>query len=504
MSNYKQTKAEIMSYIRARIPLIIIETSERDRAERMLSSIASQLSTEMYYYTDTTQVTRLGDSVAERLDVSSDPLPYISQLFCKKRKVIFAYGDVNKISDDTIFSREIINILYSAVRGDSTLILITKDPVYSRIAQFGMIARLDYPSMDERVEQIEEFIARYKTMFTVEWNDDDIVVAATLLSGFSEIQINNILSNEIVSKKGLYKKTLNNLTAQKNKLYGSVSNIHMVNVRDDLRVSGLDNLKDWLDEKKHIFFATDDQLNLYNLNAPKGILLAGVPGCGKSYSAKLIAKEWGLPLFRFDIGSIYNKWMGESERKMKEALEFIDNVAPCVLWVDEIEKALSVSYGENDTGKRILGQFLFWLQESTSRVFLVATANDVSLLPPELFRKGRFSEIFFVDLPNASERFEVINQYIGACLHIDLAESQVYDLVRLSDGFSYSEIEYAIKEIAQLAFLYGLNSINMESFRKVFKTIVPIEKSRPEDVSRIRRWGRERAVPAFKEDKGDI
>lgn len=505
MSNYIQTKAEVTGYIRARIPLIIIETSERDRAERMLSQIASELTAEIYYYTDTTQVTRLGDNPGEKADVSSDPLPYISQMFCKKRKTIFCYGDVNKISDDTIYSREIINILYSAVRGDSTLILITKDPVYSRIAQFGMIARLDYPTADERIEQISGFINQYKGRFTVEWEKDDVVMAAALLSGFSEIQINNILSNEIVSKRGLYKKALNNLTAQKSKLYGSVPDIDMVNVKPGLRVSGLDNLKEWLNEKKRIFFATDEQLALYNLNAPKGILLMGVPGCGKSFSAKLIANEWSLPLFRFDIGSIYNKWMGESERKMKEALEFIDNVAPCVLWVDEIEKALSVSHGENDTGKRILGQFLFWLQESTSRVFLVATANDISLLPPELFRKGRFSEIFFVDLPNASERFEAIDQYIGDCLKVTLAEKQIWELVSLSEGFSYSEIEYAIKEIAQKVFLYGLDSITMESFRKVFATIVPIEKSRPEEVRKIREWGRERAVLAFKEEnKGDI
>lgn len=501
MGNFQTIKGEVTSYIRSRVPLVIIETSERERAERMLSSIASELSTEITYYTETTQVIHLGDS-GSRLDVSSDPLGYIADLFLKKRKVIFCYGDAYKISEDTIYSREIINILYSAVNSDSTFILITKDPVYSRIAQFGMIARLDYPDMNERISQINDFIAPYKSYYTIEWDEEDILMAATLLSGFSEIQINNILSYEIVSCKGLYKANLHKLTEQKSKLYGSVPNIQSVNIKSDLRVSGLDNLKDWLEEKKHIFFATETQLNLYHLSAPKGILLAGVPGCGKSYSAKLIAKEWSLPLLRFDIGSIYDKWMGESERKMKEALEFVDNVAPCVLWVDEIEKALSVSHGESDTGKRILGQFLFWLQESTSRVFLVATANNVDLLPPELFRKGRFSEVFFVDVPNAAERREVINQYVCDCLHVNLMDSQLSELVGLSQGFSYSEIEYAVKEVAQLLFLHGPESINMESFRSKFQTVVPIEKSRPEDVKRIREWGQERAVPAFKNENG--
>lgn len=501
MSNYQEVKTEITNYLQARIPLIIIKTSERDRAERMLASISNELSTEIYYYTESTQVTRLGGVCEEKIDVANDPLEYAAELFVKKRKVIFCYGDVSKISEDTIYSREIINILYSAVKRDSTLILITNDPVYSRIAQFGMMSKLDYPVIEERIEQITSFIDTYKSSrFDIEWDKNDIVIAATLLSGFSEIQINNILSNELSSQQGLYKHNIEKLTSQKSKLYGSVSNVQLVKVDSDLTVSGLDNLKDWLQEKKQIFFATDDQLSYFNLSAPKGILLAGIPGCGKSFSAKLISREWGLPLFRFDIGTIYDKWMGESERKMQESLEFIDNVAPCILWIDEIEKALSVSQGENDTGKRILGQLLFWLQESESRVFLVATANDVEQLPPELFRKGRFSEVFFVDLPNDSERCEVINQYVKSCLHANLTDEQISELVELSKGFSYSEIEYAIKEIAQLVFINGTKNITMDSFKNKFKSVVPIEKSRADTVERIRKWGKEKAVPAFKED----
>ena len=214
----------------------------------------------------------------------------------------------------------------------------------------------------------------------------------------------------------------------------------------------------------------------------------------------MVAKEWELPLFRFDIGSIYDKWMGESERKMKEALEFIDNVSPCVLWVDEIEKALAVSDGGNDTSKRILGQFLFWLQESKSRVFMVATANDISNLPSELFRKGRFSEVFFVDLPTADERRTAIMQYTDKCLHIKFKEEQLEELVAISEGFSFSEIEYAIKEIAQLILIYGQSGINMDLIRERFGTVVPIEKSNPEKVAQIRKWGEERAVPAHRID----
>ena len=239
-----------------------------------------------------------------------------------------------------------------------------------------------------------------------------------------------------------------------------------------------------------------------DLTTPKGILLAGVPGCGKSLSAKMVAKEWKLPLFRFDIGTVYDKWVGESEKKMKEALQFIDNVSPCVVWVDEIEKALSVSDSGNDTGKRVLGQFLFWLQESKSRVFLVATANDISLLPFELFRKGRFSEIFFIDLPDASERQAVIAQYAKKSLHVDLSEAHMEELVSISEGFSYSDIEYAIKDVAQLALVDGQSAVTQEAIVSKFNEIVPISQNNPDMVEKVRKWGSERAVAASSKSEG--
>ena len=495
MSNYSDTKKEVCNYLKARTPLIIVKSQERERVERMLDELREELCAEIYYYTDAQQVTSLGSS-AMICDTENDPLGYISQLFRKKRHAIFAFGDVKKISEDTIYSRELINVLYLARESCSTLILITADPVLQRIAQFGMIAKLDFPDPAERQEQIRRFIRSYGARFPVEWDDEDILRAATLMRGFTEIQIENILSNEIISAQGLFKRDIACLTSQKDKLYAEVAAISHVRVDPELQVSGLANLAAWLRDKRRIFFASDSELRHFALDPPKGILLAGIPGCGKSYSAKVIAREWELPLYRFDIGSVYDKWMGESERKMTEALSFIDNVSPCVLWIDEIEKVLSVSEGESGTSQRILGQFLFWLQESTSRVFLVATANDVMKLPSELFRKGRFSEVFFVDLPSGEERRTVIRQYAEQCLHRQFPDAQMEELVRLSQGFSFSEIEYAIKEAAQRLLISGDDGLTAETVRDIFRTIIPIEKRSPETVARIKQWGSERAIPA--------
>lgn len=496
MGNYVSTKEEIKNYILARTPFVIVDSSERERVERILREIAVELNIDISYYTDSNQVCAMrGDGVQ---DVDNDPLDYIANTFKKHRNATFAFGDIKRIGEDNIYSREVLNILYLAKETNSTLIVITADPVWSRLVQFGMITTLDYPDTQERVEQIEQFIIKFSGRFSIEWDKEDVRMAATLLRGFSEIQIDNILSAELVRNRCLSKERIYELTSQKSKLYVAVPSIQNVKVDRHLEVAGLEVLKEWLNDKKKIFFASDDALKQRDLTTPKGILLTGVPGCGKSLSAKMVAKEWELPLFRFDLGTVYDKWVGESEKKMKEALQFIDNVSPCVVWVDEIEKALSVSDSGNDTGKRVLGQFLFWLQESKSRVFLVATANDITQLPFELFRRGRFSEIFFVDLPNEVEREAVINQYVKRSLHIELSETQMQELIQVSEGFSYSDIEYAIKDMAQLALVQEEYIIRQETLVNQFRTIVPISKNNPEMVEKIRKWGFERAVAASK------
>lgn len=500
MGNYRSTKAEVKDYICARTPLIVIDSPERERVERMLKEIARELNIDISYYTDAKQVVSLSSGATK--DVDSDPLLFISSYFKKNRNSTFAFGDVKRIGEDNIYSREVLNILYLAKEMNCTLILVTADSVWSRLAQFGMLTTLDYPDTEERIVQINAFISQFDGKYTIEWQGYDIRMAATLLRGFSEIQIENILSTALVSKGRLGREHLYELTSQKSRLYSTVSSIQLVNVDRNLQVAGLDALKEWLSFKKSIFFASEEALEERALTTPKGILLTGVPGCGKSLSAKMVAKEWELPLFRFDIGTIYDKWVGESEKKMKEALQFIDNVSPCVVWVDEIEKALSVSDTGNDTGRRVLGQFLFWLQESQSRVFLVTTANDVSALPFELFRKGRFSEIFFIDLPNAVERKAAITQYAVQSLHVNISEEDMDDLLKVSDGFSYSDIEYAIKDVAQLALIHGQAVITRQLLMETFNKVVPISQNNPDMVARIRKWGLERAVAASSEPGG--
>lgn len=500
MGNYRSVRQEIKNYLIARVPLIVVDTSERERVERILRDLAEELNTQISYYTDARQVEHLGRS-GGHLEVDHDPLAFVASEFRKKRGCIFALGDARRIGEDGSYSRELMNVLYLAQEANCTVILITPDPVWPRLAQFGMMTRLDLPDLEERTDQILRFVQAYRGRFRVEWESGDVERAAALLRGFSEIQIENILASTLVTHHGLNKEQVPQLTKQKSRLYGSISSVEQITIPENLHVSGLDNLKVWLEEKQRVFFASDAALSSRGLETPRGILLVGIPGCGKSLSAKMVAKSWALPLFRFDIGSVYDKWVGESEKKMREALRFLDNVAPCVVWIDEIEKGLAVSDGGNDTGRRVLGQFLFWLQESSSRVFLVATANDITALPPELFRKGRFSQTFFIDLPNGAERENVILQYCRQALHWTPPTEDLRTLVSATVDFSYADIEYAIKDLAQQALLYGDEVVSKESLLERLSSIVPFTKANPVAAQNLRSWGQERAVSASHDER---
>lgn len=500
MSNYQSLKKEILTYIRARIPFVVIQSIERGRVERLLTEIAMENKLEMDFYSDSKQVYK-PDGLESYLDVHSNPIEYASNTFKKHKYKTLAIFDINHISNDNMFSRDVLNTLYIARENLGTLIAITGDSVWSRLINLGLVTSLDYPDNDEIKRQVISFINKFKNRYPIDWHNEDLQYACTILKGFSEMQIDNILSAELATSGGLYKDNIHKLTEQKNRLFGSIPNVEYIQVPNQIQTSGLDNLKRWLDEKKQIFFSSQEILNKYDLSFPKGILLAGVPGCGKSLSAKLISSQWKLPLFKFNLDTIYDKWLGESERKMQDALRFIDNIAPCILWVDEIEKALASQDGANDTGKRIISQFLFWLQESKSRVFLVATANDISLLPPELFRKGRFSEIFFIDLPNEAERKETIKYYLDKSLHHSVSSLELDELVKVSKGFSFADIETAIKEVTQKVIINSNYVINLENIVSNFKNIIPISRSNPEIIEKCREWGYKRACLASTESE---
>jgi hypothetical protein len=254
-------------------------------------------------------------------------------------------------------------------------------------------------------------------------------------------------------------------------------------------VGGMQNLRHWLISRKPAFDGTAPELD-----PPKGVLLLGVQGCGKSLAARAAAGIFGVPLVRLDFGALYSKWHGESEKNLRESLQSAEALAPCVLWIDEIEKALADGEGDSGTSRRVLGTFLTWLAEQHSRIFVVATANDITVLPPELIRKGRLDEIFFVDLPDDSARAAILAIHARK-RSVALSPQEVLALAKRSNGFSGAELEQAI-----VAALYSARAggvpVNAAAIAHELQATRPLSVVMGEKVRALRTWARDRTVPA--------
>lgn len=275
-------------------------------------------------------------------------------------------------------------------------------------------------------------------------------------------------------------------------------------VRADLKiedVGGLENLKRWLMKRNKSWL---DSAAVYGLPAPKGVLITGVPGCGKSLIAKAVSAMWQLPLLRLDMGKIFSGLLGSSEENMRKAIKTVEAVAPSILWIDEIEKGFSGMSGAGDSGtsSRIFGSFLTWMQEKTKPVFVIATANNIHALPPEMMRKGRFDEIFFVDLPTRKERKEIFRVHLGKRLKDPkvIGDFQLHDgtldvLAEMTEGFVGAELEQIVISGLFEAFSED-RSVTLADFQKAIRNTVPLSVTQYEQIQSIREWANVRAVAA--------
>jgi SpoVK/Ycf46/Vps4 family AAA+-type ATPase len=259
-------------------------------------------------------------------------------------------------------------------------------------------------------------------------------------------------------------------------------------------IGGLDNLKQWLRLRKG---ACSEEAKSFGIDPPRGVLLLGIQGCGKSLMAKAVAHDWELPLLRLDTGSLYSKFIGETETNVREAIRLAESLAPVVLWIDEIEKAFTApgaSDADGGVSARLLGTFLSWMQEKKAPVFVVATANDISLLPPELLRKGRFDEIFFVDLPGPQERAEIFRLHLSRRKR-DPADFYLDVLAAAAEGFSGAEIEQSIVSALYAAFS-ARRQLTTDDILQELKSTRPLSQVMKEQIDQMRNWAEGRTVSA--------
>ena len=327
--------------------------------------------------------------------------------------------------------------------------------------------------------------------------------------GLTGLEIENCLSRSLVNDRKLDESDLKTIINEKKQIIRKTGILEFVDTNLNLNdVGGLQTLKKWLDLRSHCF---DDKAKLFGVKPPKGVLLTGVPGCGKSLTAKCVASAWNMPLLRLDMGKIFQGLVGSSESNIRLALKTAEAVAPSILWIDEIEKGLSGSSGsggDGGTSTRVFGTLLTWMQEKTSPVFVFATANNINGLPPELLRKGRFDEIFFVDFPSWEERKKILEIHISK-LKRDLSKFDLDKLATLCGEKTFgkdvvlagAEIEAWVGDSLIEAFSRRVNGdaeadMEMADFESTIKRIVPMGQMRKDEFTRLRKWANENAVSA--------
>lgn len=496
MPNQRETVDEVTRFLRARVPVVVVKAQEPARAAEVVNAAVMSLRMPCYIHSPATGLTELGRNAVVSDDRSlAGAVEYATQQFRNRPAMTFVFMDVDQLDSETAVSHHFAEIARVAESNEGSIVLITSGPVWSGLARLGMTVTLDLPDVDEIAAVLHALLAQNPGI-RCEWGEEELRQAAETLHGVTKTEVINIVSTLLTSGQ-LSVVDLARLGEYKDRIFGELAGLERVKLkRTDFEVGGLEVLREWLADREELMKA---DLSGTALHPPKGVLLCGVPGCGKSLSAKAIATSWRLPLYRLDMASVLGKYVGESEGRLREALETADRMAPCVLWIDEIEKGLA---GGGDAGvtRRLVGQFLFWLQESESKVFLVATANDVTSLPPELLRKGRFDEVFFVDLPTEAERTEIVRLYFRRYLNSEPSPFLLEDLVAASEGFSGSDIEATCHELgAWMLRNHTVQAPPEDQIREAFANTLPYSRSNPDDVAAIRAWGRERAVPASRQ-----
>lgn len=500
MSNIRESKELLKRYAIARIPFIAINTIEKDRCLEMLKEIAEELQLPFCISSLSAGIYDLASN--KHLDDDTTfygAVLYMTEQMKRRQYLTLVLSEVPDLSSDNADAKQLLALANMANQTSGAVIVISDKPVWDQLQRLGMTVKIDLPDEEEMYGIIRGYIDDYRNAIPIEWDNGDIREAASTLAGVSQIEAENVIA-ALIANGCIRKADMDEVRHAKDRLFADISGLEKIEVDDSVKeVGGLEGLQRWLNEKKLLLTPEKrDQLRAKGLRPPRGILLVGVPGCGKSMSAKSISANWKLPLYRLDFATVQGSYVGQSEQQLRNALATAEEVSPCVLWIDEIEKGLSGASGGGDGGvsTRMVGQFLFWLQECRKNVFVVATANDVSMLPSELLRRGRFDELFFVDLPTAKERRQILSLYMRKYLSVRFEGAVADKVVEITDGFTGADLESTVRDLAYRQIGGNGFVLDEKTIVNAFDNVVPLSQTSPEKIEAIRDWGKERAVPA--------
>lgn len=490
--------ADLELLIRAHYALIVIETNEPDRAEEMLRMAASSLSLHYYYWTRSRGMRRgnaVGDPWFEDTQEPVKALKYAQQ----DSAGIYLFRDMTYYLEDPLVVSHLLDVVWMFEERRGALVIVghnvrLPDALRPHATFFKLPPATfdDYRMLVERV--VREYSARMKV--SVELTPQERTRLIQNLMGLTLVEAEKIVTRQVVDDGFLRASDIEGVIAAKRQVVQQDGLLEHHPPQHGMgQVAGLAGLKAWLSKRRAV--VTDAQrAHDFGLRFPKGMLLLGVPGCGKSMSARAVAAEWGLPLLKLDPANLYDKYIGDSEKNFKRALLTAERMAPVVLWIDELEKAFAQGGGEADGGvsRRVFGSFLAWLQDRRGDVFVVATSNDVSRLPPEFIRKGRFDEVFFVDLPKPPVRAAIFEIHLARRKQ----EAAAFDIARLAEateGFSGAEIEECV--VAGLFTAFAASTpLTTDMLLAEIATTRPLAQTMTERISELRAWAQQRTVMA--------
>lgn len=475
MLHLPTVKENLGGYIDAGFPILYICTYEEAKTDRYISSVAGRRKVlewngadGLVYFKTKVSVGKFGQSLIDALSFLKNGKELDRTL------LVIKDADRQLASENTTGqpeSEKVVALLKEIARkirkpegGIDATVIIVSSVVHIPQSLEKLITVLELDLPDEK--EINGIIARF-----IQYNEISSIPQkfmdemTTAFKGLSEYEIEDLLSLSIARDGELTKKTLKLIFDQKQQMILKAGILEMIPLKEDIAdIGGLENLKDWLQKKAKVFKDVKAAMD-FGVTMPKGVLIVGVPGCGKSLSAKAAGKLFEVPLLRLDMGRLMGKYVGESEENMRKAIRLAEAISPCVLWVDELEKAFA-GIGNNSGGgevtTRLFGAFLTWMQEKLSAAFVVATANDITKLPPELLRKGRFDEIFYVPLPNEEERRKIFEIHLNKRRKKDVLKIDINRLVSATEGYSGADIEGVVGESVEVAFVKGSTELTTD------------------------------------------
>ncbi len=475
---------QLDTFLRARFPLILVVSQEEERVLQILKNLCDRTQRVLLTW-DFADGFRMLSGASTNLPDARDPLTALEQLeaFATPNSV-FVLKDFHEAWDNPQVKRKLRSICQRVRLGNKSILVTSpSSKLPDELRDEAVLIELELPKSDELEEVLLSQIRKPGVKVSLTPLGREKMVQAAL--GLTVAQTQRVIAKAIVSDGVIDDRDIDLVTEEKKQIIRESEALEFYAVTetpDD--VGGLGVLKEWLHLRERAF---SKEAREYGLPAPKGIALIGIPGTGKSLTAKMIGGLWHLPLLRLDVGALYGSLVGESEERTRRALRLAETVAPCILWIDELEKSLSHGGADSGTSTRVFGSVLTWMQEKKVPVFVVATANDIYSLPPELLRKGRFDEIFFLDLPTAEERREIFTVHLLKRRRIP-EDYQLDALTAASEGYVGSEIEQAIIDAMYLGFDDGQREFTTEDILKSLQRQVPLSVSQRENIAALRSW----------------